>query len=288
MIYLIISILLNTLLFVIFKYFSFYKVNNLQAIVVNYLVAAFVGYFSNQSFTDIISLPTRPWLPGTIFLGVLFITLFNVLAITTQKGGLSVVSIASKMSVVIPVVFAFVVYKDHITLFKVIGIILALLAVYLVSKKTTSPSIEGKYLYLPVLLFLGSGILDTVLKYVETNYVKPEETNLYSATIFLIAGISGIIFMAIHWLITKNRFELKSVIAGIVLGIPNFYSIFFLLKALNIKGLESSYIFPVNNVGIVLLSAIVGVLLFNEKLTSSNKTGIVMAIFGIVFMSLRY
>jgi drug/metabolite transporter (DMT)-like permease len=287
MLYLVLSILLNTLLFVIFKYFSIYRVNNLHAIVINYLVASSVGFIFDNSFVTILELPSKPWFTGTIFLGVLFITLFNVLALTAQKGGLSVVSIASKMSVVIPVVFAFTVYQDKITFLKVLGICFALIAVYLVTKKTVSPSIEGKYLYLPVLLFFGSGILDTVLKFVETSYVTANETNVYSASIFLIAGITGIITLLLQRILKRTRFELKSVIAGIILGVPNFFSIYFLLKALKMEGLESSYIFPVNNVGIVLFSTFTGVLLFNEKLSKINKTGIITAISAIILMSIR-
>lgn len=285
MIYLLLSILINTLLFVIFKYFSRFKVNNLQAIVVNYFVAFIVGYLFETDKHAFTTITRAAWFPGTLFLGVLFVTLFNVLALTAQKGGLSVVSIASKMSLVIPVVFAFIVYGDTITLFKIGGIVLALLAVYLVTKKTVTPSVEKKYLYLPVLLFFGSGLLDTVLKFIETRYVSLEETTIYSASIFLIAGITGILFLIVQRLINGVKFQSKSLIAGIILGVPNFFSIFFLLKALKMNGLESSYIFPVNNVGIVLLSTFTGAMLFREKLSTLNKIGIIAAISAILLMS---
>ncbi|XLS30886.1 EamA/RhaT family transporter [Flavobacteriaceae bacterium M23B6Z8] len=287
MIYLVLSILINTLLFVIFKYFSQFKVNNLQAIVVNYFVAFSVGYFFEADRLAIKAITGAAWFPGTLFLGILFVTLFNILALTAQKGGLSVVSIASKMSLVIPVIFAFLVYGDKITLLKIGGIILALIAVYLVTKKTATPSVENKYLYLPVLLFFGSGLLDTVLKYIETQYVAEGETIAYSAAIFLIAGITGIVFLGIQSVTTKVHFESKSLIAGIILGVPNFFSIYFLLKALKMEGLESSYIFPVNNVGIVLVSTLTGVLIFKEHLTSINRIGILAAISAIILMSIE-
>ncbi|WP_340198432.1 EamA family transporter [Ascidiimonas sp. W6] len=286
MVYLLLSILLNTLLFVIFKYFSRFNVNNLHAIVINYFIAFFTGFMFDETIVSLSQIPKAPWFKGTLFLGVLFVTLFNILALTAQKIGLSVVSIASKMSVVIPVVFAFIVYEDKITFFKVIGIILALMAVYLVTKKTTHTLVKNKYLYLPLLLFIGSGLLDTILKYVEFKYVSIEETNIYSAVIFLVAGITGTVIILIQTILKKVNFEIKSVIAGIVLGLPNFFSIYFLLKALKIDGIESSYVFPVNNVGVVLLSTVVGIGLFKEKLSNLNKIGIVIAIGGIVLMSI--
>lgn len=286
MLYLFLSIVINALLFVIFKYFSIYKVNNLHAIVVNYFVAFLVGFFFDKSDFSMAVLPEKPWFTGTLFLGVLFITFFNVIALTTQKTGLSVVSISSKMSVVVPVIFAFILYNDHITLLKIVGILMALLALYMVTKKTASLSVEKKYLYLPVLLFAGTGLIDTLFKYIELHFVKPDETYIFSAIIFLTAGVSGVIFLIVTSCFKPIIFKLKSLIAGVILGIPNFFSVYFLLEALKTNGLESSYVYPVNNVGIVLLSTLFGILLFNEKLTNFNKIGILIAISGIVLMNI--
>ena len=60
------------------------------------------------------------------------------MAITTQRSGLSVVSVATKMSVVIPVLFGLIYYKESLGFFKLLGISLALIAVYLSSIKSKS------------------------------------------------------------------------------------------------------------------------------------------------------
>ena len=44
----------------------------------------------------------------------LFIIVFNLMAITTQRSGLSVVSVATKMSVVVPVLFGLIYYKESL------------------------------------------------------------------------------------------------------------------------------------------------------------------------------
>ena len=79
---------------------------------------------------------------------------------------------------------------------------------------------------------------------------------------------------------------MKNLIAGIILGVPNYYSILFLIKALQIKGFESSTLFTINNVGIVVVSTIVGLILFKEKFSLKNKIGILLAITGIVLVAL--
>ena len=59
----------------------------------------------------------------------------------------------------------------------------------------------------------------------------------------------------------------------------------FLIKAIGYKDLESSTVFTLNNVAILLTTAILGVVLFNEKLNTKNKLGILLASIGIVLVS---
>ena len=63
-------------------------------------------------------------------------------------------------------------------------------------------------------------------------------------------------------------------------------SIYFLLKALDHETMESSTIFTVNNVAVVMLSGLVGFLLFKEKLSPKNWLGVIMAILSILLVTL--
>ncbi|MFT5254386.1 MAG: putative membrane protein, partial [Flavobacteriales bacterium] len=69
-------------------------------------------------------------------------------------------------------------------------------------------------------------------------------------------------------------------------GVPNYYSIFFIIKALQNKNFESSTLFTINNVAIVILSTLVGLLLFKEKFSTKNKIGVALAILGIVLVTI--
>jgi multidrug transporter EmrE-like cation transporter len=74
------------------------------------------------------------------------------------------------------------------------------------------------------------------------------------------------------------------VIAGLVLGVPNYFSIYFIIKALK-NGMESSVVYPINHVGTVLFTSFLGVLIFKEKLIPKNYIGIVVAIVAIVMIA---
>lgn len=286
MIYLILSILISSGLFVIFKYFGIYKVDVLKAIFINYIIAFTMGFtFAERSFS-VVEVPNQPWFFGAVCLGALFVSIFFIMAMTAQKNGVSVASVAGKMSVVIPVLFGVFLYNESVTLLKVIGIIIALIAVYLSSVKEKSVAQKNAGLLLPILLFLGSGAIDTTLKFVEFTYVPKNDVSIFSGSLFGIAAIFALIILLGKAIKKREPFGIKNIIAGIVLGVPNYFSIIFLIKALQTEGFESSTLFTINNVGIVIVSTIIGILLFKEQFSTKNKIGVALAILGIVIVAL--
>lgn len=286
MIYLVLSILFSTALFVIFKYFDIYKIDVLKAIVVNYMVAFLLGFASAEKNVVFTEIPNQPWFYGAVVLGAMFIFIFFVMAKTAQENGVSVASIAGKMSVVVPVFFGIVLYNESLTILKVLGIIIALVSVYLASVKERKKDLEKVGLLFPILLFFGSGFIDTTLKYVQVNFVKENDVSVFSGSLFAIACFFGLVVLVIKTIRKREAFGLKNIVAGIVLGIPNYYSIVFLIKALQNKNFESSVLFTINNVAIVIVSTLVGLLLFKEKFSLKNKIGVALAIVGIVLVAI--
>jgi len=245
------------------------------------VIACICGLASYSNPFSVNKIIEMPWFTGAFLLGVLFIFIFNVMAITAQKNGLSVASVAAKMSVVVPIIFAVLVYGEELSTIKITGIILALTAVYLVSVKEDGIHIKKGTLLYPVLLFLGSGTIDTSLKYLEVNYVGKGEIPLFSATIFAFAALVGFLLLAFKILKKNEKITVKNIIAGICLGIFNYYSITFLIMALRSDTLDSSTVFTINNVAIVTLTTLMGILLFKEKLNIKNIVGIFIAILSI-------
>jgi len=288
MIPLVLSIIASTFIFVLFRLFARYSINTLQAIVVNYFVACSCGIIGYQNSIEISAIPKYDWFYYTVALGALFIIVFNLMATTTQRSGLSVVSVATKMALVIPIGFGLWYYQEPLGPFKAIGIILALAAVYLVSVKNRSGVIlQNRNLMFPVLVFFGSGLIDTSLNFLQNDFIKDKSLiPLFSSTIFMTAGVIGIMVLVVQKIKGVLFLEYKNIIAGVVLGIPNYFSIYFLVKALRSNLLDSSGIFTINNVAIVIISTLLGIVFFKEQLSLKNWIGIILAVISIALVSL--
>lgn len=281
MIYLLLSILSSALIIVLFKLFDNFNVKTSHAIVINYWIAAGLSFALDDSGLELKDSFNQPWFLNSILMGVLFITLFNVIGISTAKIGVSVTSVANKMSLIMPVLFAIIFLNDKINAIKILGILLALLAVYFTTKNPNSKSVDSKYVAYPFIVFVGSGFIDTFFKYNDEFTLGDNGLKPFLSWIFLTAGIIGLFTLVIEKFKNKPTPNLRALIGGIILGIPNYFSVFFLLKSLSISTLESSVVFPVNNMSIVAVTALAGILLFKEKMSKINIIGICLCIVAI-------
>jgi len=282
------TILAFNLLIIFFKLFHKFGIDNLQALIVNYFVAGFCGlYFSNQEFSLNYVLHT-PWIFHAATIGVLFIITFNLYATGTQKVGIAITTIANKLSLFVPVGFALMLYpNEEITYIKVIGFLLAVIGIYLSSTQQKKLSFDKKYLWLIILVFVGQGIADTIFNHAQKTVVNTADAGLFFMSLLLIAGISGIFILLGKSIKQKPQLKFKNLIAGAIFGIPNFASLIFFFNALENSGLEASQVFPVVSMGVVVVSALVGLLLFKEKLSARNWLGLgfaVLSIFMITFL----
>jgi len=71
-----------------------------------------------------------------------------------------------------------------------------------------------------------------------------------------------------------------------MLGLANFSALFFFIKALTSNVFDTSIIFGVNNVSILLLTGLAGIIAYKERVTLLNKTGLLLAIISIVILTI--
>jgi drug/metabolite transporter (DMT)-like permease len=283
--YLLLSIFFNAILFVIIKSYAKCNIDALQALVINYLTAFLVGLFflNNQKIDS--QILEKNWIFGSIILGFIFIGTFYATTIASQRNGLSTASVASKMSIVIPILSGVFLFQEVLNSIKISGIILALIAVYFNSKKEKGEiQASGNLLY-PALVFIGAGTIDASLKYLQSHFVPENEVGIFSSLTFLCAFFVGLFIISFQIIVNKAKIYGRNIIGGIVLGIPNFFSLYYLVKMLETKAFQSATLFTIHNIAIVILTSIVGVLFFNEKLNKRNIFGISLALLAIFLVT---
>jgi hypothetical protein len=284
MAFLALSIVLNSLIFALFKVFGLKNINTFHAIVANYFVCVITGTL----FTGIHNVLNQPynstWIYIALVLGAVFIVIFYLMALTAQKFSMAAASIASKMAFVMPVLFSLYILRieSNFLWYNFIGVGLALIATYMSSASSSSHLIVGsKFIWLlPVFVFLGNGLIDVTINYTNLNFINETNVRVFPIYIFLSAAVIGGLVL----LFKGERITLRSITAGIALGIINYFTVFAFLKALGQLNNNGAFVFPIFNTGIVVLSALIGLVVFHEKLSTLNKLGIAAAVVAIALV----
>lgn len=287
MLFLILSVLASTLFGISFKVIAVKNINGFQAIIVNYIMAGSLGFLTTKSSVTPMNVVHEPFFPIAVFLGIVFISSLFVISETTAKQGISVAQVANRMSVVVPISIAILFYGDGVSISKIIGIILAIMAVYLVSHKDARGKVPDKFWWLfPLIIFVCSGIIDSSINYAQRNLLNDLNFDAFLSTIFATAFVFGFMVLLYQLTVKKEKFQLQAIPAGLILGTINFGTMYFIISALNTNVLEPSVLFPINNLSILTLSTVVSVIVFKEKLSSKNWIGIGLSLLAILILGL--
>lgn len=273
-----------TSMLVMLKLLGKYKVDNLQAIITNYFVAGVLGLFfysSGGGKINFDSIFNASWIIHAILVGLLFIITFNLIALGSQKIGIAITMVANKMSMIVPIFTGVILYHQKLGLLQIIGILLAIFGIFLTSTNNGKLSFNKSYLWLVIVIFVGQGIADSLFDNALKNFNAGANQPFFFSLVFLTAAILGSILMTSQLIGKKSIFQAKSILWGILIGIPNYYTLYFMGRALSSGVLASSQVFPVISMGVIVLSAITGIIFFREKLSPTNWVGILLAVMAI-------
>lgn len=203
MVYLILGIIANALIFLAFRSFSIFKMDNLQAIVVNYYVCVFTGLIFIGKPTILLSVDFgASWSWFALFMGLLLVVGFYAASLTAQLLGVSVTSVASKMSMVFPILFSLFfmnIESKSFTILNYLGMALAVFSIYLSSIRKDAKSnlkVRRKYfLLLPFVVFIVGGLIDTFINYSNHSLMTAENEEVFPIFLFASAALIGTIFL---------------------------------------------------------------------------------------------
>jgi drug/metabolite transporter (DMT)-like permease len=286
MLYVFLSICCSVFVSILLKLAKRYQIDVFQAITWNYSIAILLTWFF---FKPVLQFETLKQAPFGILLplGVLLPVIFFALAASVRAAGIVRTDVAQRLSLFVSLTAAFLLFNDHLNTLKFIGIAVGIAAILCSipwQKKTANRKVlSNAWIYL-VLVFLGFGVIDILFKQVAAFKQMPFTTLQFIA--FIIAFAVSLMILIIRKINKLSKITFTHVVFGWILGIANFGNIFFYLKAHTALSNSPSTVFTGMNIGVIALGTMVGLLLFNERLSVLNKIGVALAVVAIVIITI--
>ena len=286
--YLIIHIIFAIGMFLSLKVVNSKNINKYQAITINYIIAfVLTALFYGKPLSFAISSMSQPLMIASLWVGFLFIFSFILMSFSTIKAGIGITTALNKMSVVIPVLVGMLyLNQTDELLLKIAGIILAVISFVLILFNSKDDKVGLKALYLPLSVFLVSGLIDTSMEIVNKKLINPDTPQeIFLLGIFATASIIGVISILFDLFKKGNNSKLtmKPILWGTVMGIFNFLVSKMILVNVGLMG--GSVVFPVHNASVVMITALSGVIFFKEKFTKRQWSGVGVAIISVVLIA---
>lgn len=283
MIYIVLSICCSVTVAILLKLAKRYQISIIQAVTINYVVALSLCFLFFKPDVKLIA-STAPW-PIYIALAILLPSIFLFLAASVKNLGIVKTDIAQRLSLFIPILAAYFIFKEDFNNLKIIGLAIGFVAIFLTFLRKSDHQEAGKKsLLYPIMVFVGFGVIDVLFKQIALYKELPYTTSLF--TVFCLSFIVSLLIVITMVISGKIKLQLINVVCGVILGLFNFGNILFYMKAHQALAENPSTVFAAMNLGVIILGTLIGIIAFKEKLSKLNYVGIVLAIAAVIFITL--
>ena len=273
MMYLTIAVLCSVAVSVLLKILRQRDIDIRQTIVAGYPVAFLLTWFLLKPDVSGMSALGGAWVI-IIALGVLLPAVFIVLGRAIAAVGMVATDAAQRLSLIIPIVAAFLLFGEVLTGTRIFGLLLGFLALGALIYRPQQRQINKQAKYIPLWLFgvwAGYGIIDILFKQVA------KQGAAFPLTLFISFGLAGLLLF-IYLLIVRVRWQGNALAAGLLLGALNVGNIYAYIRAHQVLSESPSIVFTGMNVGVIAVATLIGVGVFKESLNRINILGLLLAI----------
>ena len=231
----------------------------------NYIVCVLMGFslsipeLGSANFTG---------LPFSVLLGVLnggiYLGSFALMQWSTRHNGVVLSSMFMKLGVLVSTLASIVCFGETPTLLHMFGFALAIASILIINYNPGTAFSRSSWVL--ILMLVMNGMTDGMSKIYEV-FGNASLGN----TFLLFTFFSALCLCLLYMKRKREHLGKKELLYGALLGIPNFLSSLFLLKALS--SIPAMIAFPTFNVAVILVVALAGTVLFRERLSSKQITG---------------
>ena len=274
--YLILAVAASALVSVIMRLSSQRVAHNIAMLTMNYLMctvvsAAYVG------FTAL--LPRADGLPAALSMGAihgaLYLISFVLLQSNIKKNGVVLSATFMKLGLLVPMAASVLFFGEMPSVAQLLGFAMAIAAIFLINREKDSGAARSVGGLLLLLLCGGCG--DVMAKVFE-QFGEAALSGQFLFYTFTAALTLCFLLMLYH----KQHPGKAEIFWGILIGVPNFFSAKFLLRALDTVPAVIAY--PTYSVATLLVITLAGVLLFRERLDRRQwlALGIILAALALL------
>ncbi|MEM8559533.1 MAG: hypothetical protein AAGG50_17070, partial [Bacteroidota bacterium] len=233
---------------------------------------------------------------GLIALGVgtgaLFIGGFFIYALAIRTAGMALASGVMRLAVVLPFLASWGIWGEVPTAGQLVGLALAGVAFLLIARpppgsqaaQTATVQAQRGAAGILVLLFVAGGLGDVAMKTFTEVYGATHSSALFGLFLFAVAFLIGLGIAGAHAWRTGRRPTRAELGWGTALGVVNYGSVAFIIGAL--EALDGTFVFPFNNIAIVVGAAVLGIVVWRERLARVNVIGLGLAALALVLLTL--
>lgn len=224
---------------------------------------------------------------------LIFATVFGVLTVLFQLfytkamscGNVSLTVLIVNLSMIIPIAISVVFYSETLTVTRLIGICLTILALILSVNFKEKNTTAKKWIYFSIFASLCNGGLAVCQKVFSKSLWNNEINAFVSYSYAVAAVLSIIIFLCLkHKLVLSFKFNYKTILFALIIGI-----ILGVFQALNTKAIAiiaGTLIFPMYYGGSLILSFISSRVILKEKANVQQMLSLAVGIIAIILMNL--
>ena len=251
-----------------------------QAIFANYIVASLLCWGLLRPDMERLLSTGEPLL-FFLALALLLPTIFLALARSVAEAGIVRTDAAQRLSLIIPLLSAFVIFGEQLTERKMLGVALAFTALLcLLWKPSKGGSGKGGAWLWPLVVLLGYGVIDILFKQMALAGAA------FSGGLLVVFVLAGVL-MLLYLLLVRARWKRSHLLTGVLLGALNFANIYTYIRAHQSLPGNPSLVFSAMNMGVIVLGTLVGAVLFRERLSRLNLLGVLLALGAIVALMPR-
>ena len=273
MMYLTIAVLCSVAVSVLLKILRHKNIDIRQTIVAGYPVAFLLTWMLLKPDLGAIHALDNAW--GIILaLGILLPAVFIILGRAIEAVGMVATDAAQRLSLIIPIVAAFLLFGEVLTGTRLLGLALGVFALGALVYRPQHNDINRQAKHTPLWLFgvwAGYGIIDILFKQVA------KQGSAFPLTLFVSFGVAGLLLF-IYLLVTRVRWQGNTLAAGLLLGTLNMGNIYAYVRAHQVMHDSPSIVFTGMNVGVIAVATLIGVGVFKEHLNRINVLGLLLAI----------